>query len=231
MREFMRAPRAAAVLSMIMLGATGTAAAATPGLYVTGTLGQSAADVSQSDKDSIDDVLVAAWNQNGFTVLANDSSLDKSDLGYELAVGYQISERFALEAAYIDLGEATYDADSVVDSPAPGGPYDAVTEITFGVSGPAFSAVGGWSLTSRLSLDARVGVFMGKSKLGVNLAADGVSEDESESDSSSSLLFGAGVSWSFSEKAAVRLGYTYFQEAVFEEFNVGRLSLGLRYGF
>ena len=121
MREFMRTPRAAAVLSMIMLGATGTAAAATPGLYVTGTLGQSAADVSQSDKDSIDDVLVAAWNQNGFTVLANDSSLDKSDLGYELAVGYQISERFALEAAYIDLGEATYAADSVVDSPAPGG--------------------------------------------------------------------------------------------------------------
>src|SRR5688572_5951776 len=119
MRDFMRAPGAARLLTMVMLGAAGGAVAATPGFYVAGTLGQSAADVSQSDEDAIDDILVAAWNQNGFTVLANDSSLDKSDLGYELAVGYQISERFALEAAYIDLGEATYDADSVVDSPAP----------------------------------------------------------------------------------------------------------------
>src|SRR5687767_5055683 len=52
-----------------------------------------------------DDLMVAVGEDtfNSFTL--NDSSLDKSDIGFSVAVGYKFSPNFGVEAAYLQLGE------------------------------------------------------------------------------------------------------------------------------
>jgi opacity protein-like surface antigen len=229
-RLFLRTSLTAGAAAIALLAAN-SVAAEEPGFYVAGTLGSSSGDFSQSDQDDMDDIVISAWNEVGFTVNSLESDLDKSDVGYELAAGYQFAGPFALEAAYIELGDGTYTGDAVIDNADPGGPYDARTTVKIGAAGPAVSAVLSWPIGAQFSVDARVGAFFAKSTLKIRLAVQGETESESDSETETTMLYGAGISWAFSERASVRLGYTAFKDALFDTWNVDRFSLGFRYAF
>jgi len=217
------------VVAALACGATGIACAATPGFYLSGSIGQSSADLDSSYQETLDEATVSAWESVGFDVLDGDSDLDKSDMGFELAVGYQFSQYFAVEAAYVDFGDSTYTAEGILSDGEQ--ELDASTTVKAGVSGPALSLIGIWPFADRFALDARAGALFGKTKMTVGATLDTVSESQSESDSSTSLMFGAGISWSFSQAASVRLGYALAQDGVLDEVDVSRMSLSLRYTF
>lgn len=217
------------MVAALAIGFTGTAAADIPGFYMTGTVGQSTSDLGSEYQAAFDDLMVFAWNEAGLDVVDADSGLDKTGFGYEIAVGYQFSPYLAVEGAYIDLGDATYDSDGTVTDGADDYPFDA--QIAVGNKGPALSLVGTLPVGNDFWLDARVGALFGKTALRIKLGLDGVNESQSESDSKTSMLYGIGAGWSFSPRTAVRLGYTLFDKAVLQEENASRVSLGFRYAF
>src|SRR5262245_24371923 len=98
-------------VALALLGASSVVRAADQGIYIGANIGGSNVDI---DKDDIDAAVVDAFNSAGFAVIDGDSSLDDSDTTWSLAVGYQFNPYIAVEAAWVDLGEATYKATGTV---------------------------------------------------------------------------------------------------------------------
>lgn len=217
------------IAALVAMGLAGTATAAEPGFYISATLGQSSIDVGQNEQDMLDSEILGALDDLGFTITNARSDLDKSVMGYELAVGYQFTPYFAVEGGWIDLGAAQYEAEFTANDG--GGPLEGEAEVEMGASGPALSLVGIWPLGESFSVDVRAGAFFARSKVKVELELDGDSGSESESDTKTQVLLGAGVNWSVAERTTLRLGYTHFDKGVGDEFDVGRFSLGVKYAF
>lgn len=68
--------------------------------YLGGQLGYAKTDISQSNIDTF-------YNETGFE--ANSIDVNDSDLAFSLMAGYQFTTHWAIEAAYIDLGERSVD--------------------------------------------------------------------------------------------------------------------------
>ncbi|MFO7326136.1 MAG: outer membrane beta-barrel protein [Pseudomonadota bacterium] len=221
-----------AAVATTMLGGASMATAAVPGFYMAGTIGQSSTDVGGEEQAFMDELVVATWESFGFNVLDGESDLDKSDIGFELAVGYQASPYFAVEAAYIDLGKAKYEAEGIVDNG--GGPMDASSDLTSDAKGPALSLLGMLPVSDRFSLDARVGAMLGKSKVKFTASLQGESASESDSESGTTIFFGVGFTWLINERVGIRVGYTKFSDvrsALGDEFDVDRIAAGLKVSF
>jgi OOP family OmpA-OmpF porin len=211
-----------AAFACLPLGAQGA------GFYFDAAVGHSS--TNGIDQQELDDLMIEVGEDafNSFTL--NDSSVDKTDIGFSLALGYRISENFAVEAAYLKLGKAGYEADVTVDDG--GGPIDLDMGFNFKSSGPALSLVGIWPVGQALSLDARAGAYFAKTK-GSVFATDG-SNSESEAldvEDDTSLLLGFGATWSLTEKLGLRLGYTRLEKAVAGEEDASTVSLGVRFSF
>lgn len=214
-------------VAALVVAAAGTAAAAESGFYLTGGLGQATTDFGSEESEAFDEIALGAFEATEATVSNFQAGLDKSGLGYELAVGYQFNKYVAVEAAYVDAGDAAHKATATLD-----GSFDATSEVKFGVKGPAVTVIGMLPLAHGFSLDARVGALFGKSRVVATVSVE--DEEQSEpifSDSKTTVAFGAGASWSFSEKTAVRLGYSLAPKGLADEWDVSNLALTLRYGF
>ncbi len=74
------------------------------------------------------------------------------DAGYRVYLGNRLSEKFAMEVAYVDLGE--YEVGSVAGTPDP-------TELrdTLAITGIDASVLGKLPLSQRLAVFARIGIF------------------------------------------------------------------------
>lgn len=222
--------RIAATVAAATLCGAGSAAAAVPGFYLEGSAGMASSSMGQEEQDVLDDLLVEALEDEGLQVLDGDSDLDKSGVGFSLALGYRFTSYVALEAAYVQLGKSTYKAEDVITDGVE--EYDLSARIPARAKGPVVSLVGIWPASESFELDARVGAFFGKSTLSVKFAVDGESVPTvSDSDSKTSILYGVGASWNFTPAMSLRLSYTMFDKGLFDEFDVGSLSLGLMYSF
>jgi opacity protein-like surface antigen len=211
-----------AVLGFIPLGAHAA------GFYLDGSVIQSSfGGVSQSELDA---AMVEVGTETFASFTLNDSSLDKKDMGFAFAVGYQFTPNVAVEAAYVQLGEVGYEADVTVDDG--GGPVDLTTGFDFKSSGPAVTLVGIWPVGPSFSLDARAGAYFSKTKVSV-FASDGVSSqsDSLGSEEDTSLLLGVGATWSMTPNLGLRFGYTRINKALAGEGDADSLSLGLRISF
>jgi hypothetical protein len=218
--------RAAAVA---LAGIAGIASAASPGFYVSGSYGQSSAGMDSLDPVRLRTLMLNAWHGEGFNIFTwSDTKLDKSDQGFEIALGYRFSPFVAVEGGYIDLGDVTYDLP--VRMSTDGTDFsEGVTSIAAGRNGPALSLIGTWPATRSLSLDAHAGAFFGESTAKVTYALAGQSPSQvKSSDRKTSAFVGAGVNWSLSQKTAIRLGYTHFTRGALIHHDVSRISLGVR---
>jgi opacity protein-like surface antigen len=217
----------ASAVAAAMMSVSGVAAAAAPGFYVETDLAMDSAGFSSGDFDGLIELLEA---DEDFTFDVQDSSLDKSSVGFTLAVGYQITPNIGVEAAYMDLGKVSFDASGTVD-----GGEGAVADFGVGVSykskGPSLSVIGTWPLNEMFSLDARAGAYRGKTSANVSASVDEESvELPAGSHTNTALLVGVGATWTVSENVGLHFGYTRLQDAVAEE-NVDRFAIGLRITF
>ncbi len=223
--------RASAIAVTVLCA--GSASAATPGFYMAGTFGQSSANLDEFGSTRLMVPITRAWSDNtGYNILTwSNEQTDKRDQGFGIAVGYQFSPHFALEAAYIDLGKITHDVPMSVSTD--GSSFsDASSKLTVGRRGPALSLVGIWPVTSVFWLDARAGAFHGKSIAKVTFGLEGESpSQEKYTDSRDSIFIGAGVNLAIGSKASIRLGYTHFSEDRMLHSQVGDISLGVRVAF
>lgn len=235
MREhgFPAGASALAGVAAIALAVMPDTAAAAPGAYMAGTVGQSSADLHSTSNIRLNSQMVNAWSTTHdiSMITWTDTQLDRGDRGFEIALGYQFSPHLALEGAYINLGDITYRAPISV-----GATFDEMSEATStvqaGRAGPALSMVGSWPLGSRFSVDARAGTFFGKSTAKVTYALVGEGPSHAQSSRRETrLLLGAGVNWSVSPKTDLRLGYTRFGRDALIHHDTARISLGVKVAF
>jgi opacity protein-like surface antigen len=182
----------ASVLSLFAAGA----GAAEPGFYVTASVGLGEEDPKSAGTNF--------GNSLGIVHIEPDQvDVDDGDLAWSVGLGYRINKYFSGELEYIDFGttdvaEHYTISDTVAPIPFP-------TEITLGyasnVTGPALSLLGTLPVGENFELFLRAGALFGSR--GFNLEFGSLDEKFSRT----VWLAGAGVTWSFAKRWAVRAEY------------------------
>ena len=147
--------------------------------------------------------------------LITSGTVDGEDTGFKIFGGYQLNRNFALEAAYVDLGEASYSG-SFFGAPVTGGKVE--------ISGINLSAVGILPLAEKFSLFGKLGMFLWDSEAsdvtgGVpfNDKADGTD-----------LSFGVGAGYELGRNLLLRAEWERFDAS---DSDVDLLSIGVAFRF
>jgi opacity protein-like surface antigen len=211
----------------------GSAGAAMPGLYFAGfymdsTLAYSTVDSGLAGFDSN---IQAIWTGSGFDVEDWQSQIsDRTDIGYAFSVGYQLSQYFAAEIGYQDMGTVHYQASGIVSDV--GGSYQSDTFASAKSKGPVLSGIAIWPMGDRISLDARAGAFFGRTRVRASAYIDSFYiGDASDKVNSTTFLLGAGVNWAMSPGMAIRAGYSRISKAMISEYDVSAWMLSLKYAW
>ncbi|KAB7623960.1 outer membrane beta-barrel protein [Alkalilimnicola sp. S0819] len=133
-------------LALMLLLASGPARATQwpEGLYLTGALGHASTDVGRADMQS---------RFAGEGISAQVEDVDGDRLGWSLGLGYALDDRWAVEAAYLDLGEVE------LDFRAPSTDVDLAEVHPESGHGLAVSGLFRHGLGRGFGLRARLGVF------------------------------------------------------------------------
>ena len=145
----------------------------------------------------------------GAAVGQSDVDLDGFDKGnsFSLLAGVRANENFALEMAYIDLGDAEDDFAPV---------------WTLEASGLAFSAVGIAPVSDVVDIYGKLGFFMWD----VTLSEEGFGKIGG--DDGNDLFFGVGASFKVADPLRLAVEYQAFE---LDDTDVDNISLGLLYTF
>lgn len=214
------------VLAACLVPAVAQAGVPDPwGPYVGMDLGMTVFNVQ---RESLDDLLGRP---------AGTSSLDATDPGYSLVVGFRFSKYLAVEGSWLDLGSATYRLDN----------GDA--DLKLGSQAAALSVLANFPLNSAWSLEGRVGVYFSNARLhgwlsvATQIGSGGIEDIwlEGEGGSDAAGVLGVGIVRSLSERWTVRLGYEYFTDNAIDvrettggdrlDTSASRWLLGVRYRF
>ena len=144
----------AAILTLgLSTGAMESSMAASDwGTGVAGYIGISGGE-SRSQASSSD--ISSALSNNGLTPLS--SSLDRTDTGWKLYLGYQINQNFAVEVGYIDFGKFSFSATTAGGSlggdlkARNGGFIDILGIIPLSNNFSIFGKLGGYSVKTELN--------------------------------------------------------------------------------
>lgn len=211
----------------------GPAGAAMPGLYFAGFYMDSTLAYSSVDAElaGFDAGAQGIWESIGGEVQSWQGNIsDKKDIGYGFAVGYQLTQYFSAELSYLDMGTVHYEAQGTVSDG--GSVYSAQTALSAKTKGPLLSAVGIWPLGDRFALDARAGMFFGRTRIrGLLYLESSVFGQVSDKDNKNAVMLGAGINWAMSPGTAIRLGYTQLREAMISQYDVSSWTLSLKYAW
>lgn len=214
--------KSARVLSPLLLctglGLAAPAQAENEGWYAVAFAGEASAD--GVDQAALDASLVLS----GFTV--DSSTVDDSDTAFGAAVGYQVTEYFAAELAYVDLGEISYRA--TIDG-------DDSATLDASARGPAFSLLGIVPIGERFAVYGRAGIALMDCEGEAALTIDGVTDSASDSTNRSNGLYGLGGEFNATDRFGVRLEWTRYADVGSDEItgeaDVDVFALGLRINF
>jgi opacity protein-like surface antigen len=179
------------VAALAVAGAIGTAnAGEEAGFYVGFDAGQSSVDL---DQRGLDNSLIGLFNDLGFAVLDGSSETSEDSFTYGLILGYQVLPWLALEATYMDLGEAEYKARGTIRD----GVAVASSRFDFNGSakGPAVSVIGMYPFANGWSVLGRAGMVFTDIDYDINVSVEDQSSSQSISRSNENFLWGAGVSF------------------------------------
>lgn len=182
-----------------------------------GYMGVGAGQSSMSDLDEVCNDVEFLGVQSGIATSCRD---DDSDTGYKLFGGYRFNENWAIEGSLFDLGEFSVDA----ALRAPNGATGRVTS-TLDVKGAALALVGSLPLGERTSLFGKLGVAYGEGDVRTTVTVAGVGTvlSESDSESETDALFGAGLDVALTETVSIRFEwerYNFEDEIDFFVFSV-----------
>jgi len=220
--------RTIALLGLAALVST-PAVAAERGFYFGLDAGQYAYDL---DQRGIDRLVEGSLADVGLTVLDGQSSSSEDGFTYGIIFGYQILPYVAVEAAYVDLGDAEYKGNLLVtDSVATS---ELNSRVTAESSGPTLSALGILPLASGWEIYGRVGVYFGSNDIELQLSSAGVAESVSDSSNSQEFVWGVGAGYTRGAWT-VRLDYQQFTDVgdtdTSGDANVDRIVLGAVYRY
>ncbi len=172
----------------------------------------------KTDKGQIDNALTGAGVQS------LSSSLDDTDTGYKIDLGYQYNPNFAFELGYVDLGKAKYSATGTIGGSAASG------SGTVKASGVTMSLLGIAPINDAFSVFGRIGVIDAKVQVQASAASAGGSASGSASATKPKWNYGIGASYNVTRGFAVRAEYEVFNSLGDEHTgkgNVDLLSVGL----
>jgi hypothetical protein len=138
-------------------------------------------------------------------VTGSGSDLDNEDYAWAVTAGYRFNRYLAVEAGYMDFGEAS----GLLTSEATAIPAAQFTSAT---SGPTLALVGAWPL-GNWEPYLRVGVLFADTDLsftGTNATAPFSGR---VSDSTEEMFGGLGLAYRFSEHWRARVELTFFNDA------------------
>lgn len=185
------------------------------GWYIGGQLGYAQTDISQSDIDTF-------YDETGFE--ANSIDIDDSGLAFSLMAGYQFNTNWAVEGAYIDLGERSVDFTGRTEDLDTF--YDNVEHV-YPQSGDGFSiaVVGSWAISEEIKLSGKLGYWHWE---GDYTTYDANSNVGSDSINGNDLWFGAELNYRLNERTQIYLSAQRFN---LERDDNDVLGLGIRYYF
>ncbi len=174
--------------------------------YIYGSVGQSDLGL---EKGNLDGFLNKGLTNAGATSLSSSSSVDNTDTGYKLGVGYQVTPNVAVEGGYVDLGKTKYSYNATATQ----GTATATGEVK--ISGVNLSVVGILPVGSDFNLFGKVGVLVGQAKASyggsVNapgLGAWGASTGGTKNQSATT--YGIGASYNLTKEVSLRAEYEWF---------------------
>lgn len=162
------------------------------GFYATASVGQTRADIEDMPGFSVDD----------------------TDTGYSLGLGYEFNKYVAFEAGYVDLGETTMTL----------GAFNAAVEADGFYFGPKVSL----PITDKFSVFGKVGLFAwdvdASSNFGVAASASGTD-----------AYFGAGLAYDITDALALKAEWTRYNsvgdENTTDSADVDFIAAGLVFKF
>jgi OOP family OmpA-OmpF porin len=129
------------------------------------------------------------------------SSVDQNATPYQIFAGFRFLNYFAVEVAYLNLGEATYKA-NISD----GSTNSGAIKGTWSNDGVPLSFLGIWPVSDQFDIFGRVGVYYGSTELKAR-AKDSTGQTiltGSVDDSTTQFFGGAGADWNFTESLTGR---------------------------
>jgi len=194
------------------------ASAAEPGFYVTASLGTGDEDPKSAGANF--------GNSLGIIHVDPDQvAVDDGDLAWSVGLGYRINKYLAGELEYIDFGTTNVAEHYTLDTPGAPLPFpgEFTQEYVSNVTGPALSLLGTLPLGENFELFLRGGALFGGRDFSVGFGA------LDEKFSRTVWLAGAGVTWSFAKRWAIRAEYqqtgTLSESFVSGETKLQRMSL------
>jgi opacity protein-like surface antigen len=172
------------------------AGAAEPGFYVTATLGMGDEDPKSAGANF--------GNSEGIIHAEPESiHVDDGDLAWGVGLGYRVTKYIAAEVEYIDFGTTDVTEHYIVDTPGASVPLPAVWDLGYSstVTGPALSLLGTLPVGGNFEVYLRGGALFGSREFKTGFAA------LDEKLTSTVWLAGAGVTWSFAKRWAIRAEY------------------------
>jgi opacity protein-like surface antigen len=197
------------------------------GMYWGFDLGQSSFALDQGDLDA---ALTGGLVDEGLDVLAARSDASEDNFSWGLILGYQILPYLAVEAAYVDLGEAEYKYNASVSDGVT--TSDVAARLVGDSAGPMVSALGRLPLAAGWDVYGRLGMYFGSEDGSVDVSVDGLSDGFSDSSSSQSFVWGGGLGYT-SGRWTARLDYQQFTDVGDDngvgEVDVDRITFGAVY--
>ncbi|MCU0255506.1 MAG: outer membrane beta-barrel protein [Vicinamibacterales bacterium] len=192
------------------------------GFYAGLDVGQHSYDLDANDLGRQVD---GALGDVGLTLSNATSDTSEDGFTYGVLVGYQFLPYLAVEAAYVDLGDAEFKRNGTVSDGVTSG--DLRARLNTESSGPSLSALGILPFLKGWEAHARAGVYFGSNDATASLAIDGVEDSASDSTNSTEFVWGAGIGYTRG-KYTCRLDYQQYVDvgdSSSGETNIDRLTV------
>jgi OmpA-OmpF porin, OOP family len=189
----------------------GAAVAGDNGFYAGAGAGWSQMSLPRSD---ITNEIAYIFGALDAPLTAWSDKTDDSDIMWSAFVGYRIMKYVAVEAGYMDTGNASYTGSGLADitvitDPGPPPVSEVVSvptkaSLDWGASGWQASVLGIWPINDSWEVFGRVGGFFADVNGDVRVTVDTGAGKSHYSESSSEFLYGVGVDGKFMENWAAR---------------------------
>lgn len=162
-------------------------------------------------------------------------SIDDEDTTYGINLGYRLNQYWAVEAGYLDLGEASIKATEGGADFYYGGSYveaEAGTKATAEADGWTLGLVGTYPVTEKFDLYAKAGVY--KWDVDYKVSGSGWIDGEyyegsaSASEDGSDIYYSLGGKYNFTETVAVGVEFARYEV---DDADVDNISATLTYSF
>lgn len=146
---------------------------------------------------------------------------DDSDTGYKLFAGYRFNPHAAVEAGYVDLGEASARGASGADS----------ARLTLGMEGVTAALVGRLPIANGFSLHGKLGVIAYDADLDLDAEIDGQTYDVSADEEGTDPFYGIGAEYAI-QRLLIRGEYERYDIGESgEDFEIDLFSASVGYHF